>query len=1177
MSTIPSIDELVSQWIEMQRQGRDVSIAELCPENPELAAQAEGHIEALSRSMEAFLNQTDSEDWQADSLPRQSAPLDGNHESERLPVARIAGYEILEELGRGGMGVVYKARQLGLKRLVALKMILAGPYAGSEPMSRFRSEAEAVARLKHANIVQIYDIGTHEGRPFFSLELVEGGSLDKKIAGTPMPPRDAAALTETLARTMDVVHRSGLVHRDLKPGNILIQESEVRGQGPGVKDQGKAPADSRRLTPDSWIPKITDFGLVKQLDDPGGATQAGSVLGTPSYMAPEQAAGDLGQIGPATDVYALGAILYELVTGRPPFRAATSLETLEQVRSHEPVPPTRLQPRLPRDLETICLKCLRKEPGRRYVSALELADDLTAFRESRPIRARPVGRVERAWRWSCRNRALAMLYVVSAAAAIALFALSLWYSGRLTAVETERTRIDAEREVADAKKRTAEAEKAASDAEKAKADEIAETQKFFSLLSKSQERATRRRPGWTWASIEELSQAAALPAAAEHMPDILTGLATALSGVDVRPARPVDRVCEEFEAYRLEYDPTGRWLAVAQGIAPILSSAGIVQLVDAHTSAKGPRLRFKSVPSILDGKPDGVQALAFSPDGRWLVIGTRSGNLHRWDLREENPQPRSWPAHKKDVRKVQFSPDGRALYSMGDHDQVLKRWIVADDAWKQAATHTLPPDWPTDFAVSPLGDWVVRASGNHFYVLAPETLEQAQGAVAYTGSGTTVASPDGRTLAMGLTNCQLSLLDVEKRHATLTFRPPHRETAHDDNVGGLAFNPNGTLLASSAPFTHDVRLWDVANGQMVSDWTVPDGATARLAFRPDGRMLAVVTDKGTLLFEVVGHDICTSVAMSPQPIRQIAMHPKGERLVCVGDASRPDRDMQQLSWWRLDGGASRDGASECIKREPQPRTREALAFSTDGKQLAVTTNLGVQIWDDKLEPTSFDFLPVAHRLQYSPTGRLWTAQDHNLYAWDLPARKPVARWDNLPAKLVKGRGTINAVAAGRRWVVVASRDGRARLLRADNGELLATSTNDGASDLRSAALNTAETLAAVGNAEGEVLLLSVPSFKLIRRLKAHEGRVTALAFHGENLLFSGSQDGTVRLTAVSDEKVASVLSLPMGPVESLALTEDGRQLAVLCNGERGVRLWRLDRLFERLQELVPTAVLPNLR
>jgi hypothetical protein len=273
----------------------------------------------------------------------------------------VPGYEILGELGRGGMGVVYKARQLCLNRVVALKMILAGSHAGPGATARFLREAETVARLKHPNVVQVHEFGTHEGKPYFSLEYLEGGSLADHLKGEPQPPAQAAQMVQTLARAVQTAHEQGIVHRDLKPANVL-------------------------LATDGTL-KITDFGLAKQGDS--GMTATGEVLGTPSYMAPEQAEGTPKLVGAASDVYALGAILYELLTGRPPFKGASAWDTIQLVVGTEPVPPSRLQPKMPRDLETVCLKCLEKEPARRYATAADLAEDLRRFQAGEPIQARP--------------------------------------------------------------------------------------------------------------------------------------------------------------------------------------------------------------------------------------------------------------------------------------------------------------------------------------------------------------------------------------------------------------------------------------------------------------------------------------------------------------------------------------------------------------------------------------------------------------------------------------------------------------------------------------------------------------------------------------------------------------------------------------------------------------------
>jgi eukaryotic-like serine/threonine-protein kinase len=321
-------------------------------------------------------------------------------QTEALP--EVAGYEVLGLLGRGGMGVVYQARQLGLQRTVALKMVLTGSHAGPKDLARFRAEAEALARLQHPNIVQIYDVGNTAGRPYFVLEFVAGGSLAQYLKATPQPVRPAAQLVETLARAVHAAHASGVIHRDLKPANILLMD-----EGEGARDESKnlSPLASRLAF---LVPKITDFGVAKcagdrEAPDLRGLTVTGELLGTPNYMAPEQAAVPRQPVGPAADVYALGAILYELLTGRPPFTGETPLATVMQVLHNDPVSVTSLQPNVPRDLETICHKCLRKEPRQRYGSALELAEDLQRFLRAEAIRARPVRAVEKLRSWVRRH------------------------------------------------------------------------------------------------------------------------------------------------------------------------------------------------------------------------------------------------------------------------------------------------------------------------------------------------------------------------------------------------------------------------------------------------------------------------------------------------------------------------------------------------------------------------------------------------------------------------------------------------------------------------------------------------------------------------------------------------------------------------------------------------------
>jgi serine/threonine protein kinase len=324
------------------------------------------------------------------------------------PPAAVPGYELLRELGRGGMGVVYLANQDGLNRQVALKMVLSGAHASETETCRFLAEAEAVASIRHPGVVQVFDFGTHEGRPYFALEYLPGGSLTAKLAGTPLTASDAVELVEPISRAVQAAHDAGVIHRDLKPGNILFDGDNIA--------------------------KVTDFGLARKSDTSSGLTQTGAILGTPSYMAPEQAQGQK-DVGPTADVYAVGAILYECLTGRPPFRAATPLETIHQVLKDEPVPPSRFGAKLPRDLETICLKCLNKDPRKRYPTALSLAEDLHRFQSGEPILARPVSRFERTWRWIKRNPSISWpaLFLVLV---LALIFGILWEAN--TRLQTER-------------------------------------------------------------------------------------------------------------------------------------------------------------------------------------------------------------------------------------------------------------------------------------------------------------------------------------------------------------------------------------------------------------------------------------------------------------------------------------------------------------------------------------------------------------------------------------------------------------------------------------------------------------------------------------------------------------------------------------------------------------------
>ncbi len=438
MDNPPSVDELLRRWQGSADRDRPATIEDLCAGDVESPTDLKERLRAVASMMSflgidtgAGLNVSRSTEHGASdraSLTVESG-RPGDEAGELAPPrsVRIPGYELLGELGRGGMGVVYRARQVRLNRPCALKMILAGSHARDETTARFLAEAEAIARLQHPHIVQIHHIGEADGLPFFELEYLPGGSLDRQLDGTPWEPRRAARLTEQFARGIAEAHRSGVVHRDLKPANVLLA------------------ADG--------TPKISDFGLAKTLGSEAGLTRSEAIMGSPSYMAPEQAEGRTRAVGPAADLYALGVILYELLTGRPPFRGAAVWQTLEQVKTAEPVPPSRLVPKLPRDLETICLKCLQKEPSRRYATADALADDLRRFLEHHPVLARPVPFWERAARWARRRPVHAALVTVVILAVASLIGGGLWYNGRL---RVSRDAAEAGRRDANLQRRRAE-------------------------------------------------------------------------------------------------------------------------------------------------------------------------------------------------------------------------------------------------------------------------------------------------------------------------------------------------------------------------------------------------------------------------------------------------------------------------------------------------------------------------------------------------------------------------------------------------------------------------------------------------------------------------------------------------------------------------------------------------
>jgi len=860
------------------------------------------------------------------------------------PVHYFGDYELLEIIAQGGMGVVYKARQVSLDRVLALKMVRAGRFATPDDLQRFRLEAAAAAHLDHPHIVPIHEVGEHDGHHYFSMKLVDGGNLAAQVERYVENPRAAARLVATVARAVHYAHQRGILHRDLKPANILL------GGRPG------SPLED-------LVPIVTDFGLAKRVEGQGAAnlTQSGSIVGTPNYMAPEQAEGRREAVTTAADVHALGAILFELLTGRPPFRAETMLETLRIVREQEPERPSTLNPRIDRDLETIVLKCLEKPPLRRYRSAEALAEDLERWLARLPIRARPATLADRVIKWVRRRPAAAALLLSAgvAALAIALAVRGLLSTARLRSdVAKKGQALLAEQE----KRRRSETDFALSQVRTLKMEEDQYGERILAAAQvlanddpvqddpRQVERLLADCPprlrNWEWRHLNRRLHAelltiqghSGLVCGPDFGPDIRSMLCEneGLGGSiwDTSTGAKLRRIHgPDASAYGMSFDRPGLRMATAgidgqikvwdlskgrlqhafrghEGWAADvafspdgnkLASAGqdgTVRIWDVKPS-RGAGREGESAPQVLRGHIGGVFGVAFSPDGTKLASAGKDGTVLVWDLAGQPPRIAVvFRGHEQEVCCVAFHPLGKMIAS-GGADRLVRIWDAATGQerlrFHAAASRinaiSFSPDktrLATGSLDGPIGIWNAD-TGRSIVVLRGHAQPVFE--VAW--------SADGTKLISASQDATIKLWDLASEPGVRSFRlepaaeaGPALSTRAEPTkatdvrwVGGVAFRPSGNELAAAGTGS-TVALWDVATGRLKRTLHASWGTSIALSYTPDGTRLAVAGNvRSVRLWDLAAPGEPLVLSDNREGVASVAISPDGKMLATGGGES----------------------------------------------------------------------------------------------------------------------------------------------------------------------------------------------------------------------------------------------------------------------------------------------------
>ena len=1206
------VEELLHIEIEYRtKQGKTVSLDHYLRRFPELAQ----NTECLARLWETVKKYDSAPETVQKHVPAGTSP-NGDEKENLVPTspadvptaplpgpggAKSAGrartlnrqfgdYELLNEIARGGMGVVYKARQIKLHRLVALKMILAGQLAGPEHVVRFYNEAEAAAQLDHPGIVPIFEVGLHEGQHFFSMGFVDGQSLAQRVARGPLPHCEAAQLVFEVAQAVQYAHEKGVIHRDLKPGNILLDMA------------GK--------------PRVTDFGLAKLTEHKTDLTGTGQVLGTPSYMPPEQASGKANQIGQPADVYALGAVLYCLVTGRPPFQAASAVDTLMQVIKQDPVPIRQLNSEVPLDLETIALKCLEKEIPRRYGSARLLADELKRFLNGEPILARPVSAVERTWRWCQRNRLVAGLAATAAFAGLAFVvvvsvALVLVNAQKERAVVAEaeakkqKTEADLQKEAAfvaeaDAKKQKEAADEQRMQAENAKTE--ADNQRMQADSARQQAELAEKQQAYE-AYIAQIGLAAAKidENAFDSARDILTGCKEelrnwewrrlsylcGLSEREVDAEQPIEAVAFSKDGTRFI---TGGWNRTAK----IWDTAtGTMTL------------------SLPVGGMD-TNAVAFSPDGRFVATGgdDELGFVRVWNVEAGKPEP--IPAGfkgsaedelKDGILSIMFSRDGTKLLT-SSYDKMARLWDVKTGRQVQIYKGHSWFVWSAAF--SPDETQIVTASQDGSVVIwNTETATREKQFLEHEGPVYSAAfAPDGKHVVSGGYDKKVLVwrpqdvpsLDLGKLAANAVKTEEGKDQlpeedarknakdkvpvlaleGHGGPVRSVSFSTDGKLVLSGS---HDnsVKIWDAELGKIGQIIDKPlktlhgHGSWVRACrFSPDDRIvLSASHDKKAMLWNIADYKELRVLGRLLQghgdAVLAAAFDQAGHSIVT---ASR-DRTARI---WNFETGAPGNPF-----REGHELLATNAAFFPDGKNfLTAAVDNTVRFWDvaTGTQIARLDKTGRAGALALAPSGkRILTGSDEKTARlWDAATRRLIKELKESHKS--KYEITAVAISPDERWLLTADANGRAVLWNAETLEVAHSLTSHTGKVTAAVFLpDSARLLTA--SSDKTVAQWDVATGKEILPLVLkHPEAVVALALVGHrdktgHQVLTTCADGTVRLWDLAKAQVVGTLPLHSKViVNAVSVSLDGR-LALTVQSEeqeklveKVVRLWDVDTLRE---------------